>query len=115
MQDEIVTESKSEYVNWLRIDFDCACDKPSVIHHLAHMHLAGIPDGRIPFDTVPSPFHFVDFVIANCYPDQYQKVRMNENGLLLEPGKIRELSKHRVAVNSNDVLPYVIHLSVPKS
>jgi hypothetical protein len=54
-------------------------------------------------------------VIANYYPDKYQKTRMNESGLLLDPMKIRELSKHRIVVSSASVLPYAIHLSVPKS
>ncbi len=115
VQNQIAPEIRSEYINWIRIDFDSACEKPSIIHHLAHMHIAGIPSGRIPFDTLPSPFQFIDFVIANYYPDHYRKARMNENGLLLKPSKIKRLSKHHVAVVSDDVLPYVIHLSVPKS
>lgn len=115
VHDEIVSEVNCEYINWMRIDFDCASEKPSIIHHLAHMHLAGIPSGRIPFDTLPSPFQFIDFVIANYYPYHYRKARMSENGLLLKPRKIKRLSKHRVAVTSDDILPYAIHLSVPKS
>jgi len=112
---QAVPEIKNEYINWIRIDYDSACEKPSIVHHLAHIHIAGIPSGRIPFDTLPSPFQFIDFVIASYYPDHYREARMNENGLLLKPSKIKRLSKHRVAIESDAVRPYAIHLSVPKS
>ena len=114
-QNQAAPEIMNAYINWIRIDFDSACEKPSIIHHLAHMHMVGIPRGRIPFDSLPSPFQFIDFVIANYYPDHYREVRMNENGLLLKPSKIKKLSKHHVSVASDDVLPYAVHLSVPKS
>ena len=60
VQSQVTPEIENEYVSWIRIDYDSACEKPSIIHHLAHLHIAGISSGRIPFDTLPSPFQFID-------------------------------------------------------
>ena len=109
------TDDERSFARWLRIDFDSA-DRRCALHNDCHLHLSGLPGGRVVLDGVPNPKQFVDLVMAWCYPDLYAEHCLDGG----HKGAYREARRqewvHEDGFPSVDDVLFrqLIHLRVPR-
>lgn len=98
---------------WFRIDFRAGATK-CVLHNDCHLHFGGFPGSRLVVAGVPTPKQFVEFVISCCYPDLYQRVRLNQAGAWRDQKKIDSVNATHVAM-ANPLFKQITHLRIPGS
>lgn len=107
-------QSDDEPVSWIRLDFDPEIEKPGPLHHLAHLHLAGMPLARVPFEAVPSPRQFIDFVIASYYPETYARKRLDKNGQFRTKKSLMKWSGTHLPIDSSNIIPFCTYMGISK-
>jgi hypothetical protein len=99
-------------ISWLRIDYDPKHAK-GVLHHDCHMHLSAFPDARLVVAGVPTPTQFVEFVMALCYPKDYEKHRLDEQGRYKSEKHIIKVNSGCVPTKEHDTFRYISHIRIP--
>lgn len=98
--------------HWLRIDYD-PLHAIGVLHHDCHMHLSAFPYARLVVAGVPNPKQFVEFIMALCYPQIYEKHRLNENGQYITDEHILTVNAKCVPLLDHKVFSQIAHFRMP--
>jgi hypothetical protein len=98
--------------NWVRLDYQPGV-QGGVLHSPCHIHIGGIPRSRLMVRRVPTPKQFIEFIMALCYPAQYARQRLDENGDYKNSNKIRSVNKPCIDLHGNVWCDLATHLSVP--
>lgn len=109
--DAVYMPDPDEPVSWMRIDY-VRSSRISVTHSPCHLQLSGFPQTRLPLTAVPSPRQFIEFVVASCYPDWYDTLRLRE-GIYHSVETIRNVNDHVSPCDNKHFYGLVMHLLVP--
>lgn len=97
---------------WFRIDFRSESSK-CVLHNDCHLHFSGFPGSRLVVAGLPTPWQFVEFVLCCCYPDIYQRVRLDSNGNYRDQRRIHSVNATKIPVAPNPVFRHMTHFRIP--
>lgn len=100
-------------VGWYRIDYD-PVREGGVIHAGCHFHLGLFPNMRLVVDGVPTPRQFVEFVIASCYPDSYQRHRLGSDGKHYDVKRIHSVNTQCFDLPTHEACKFITHIRVPR-
>lgn len=109
---DIEEESSQKFVSWIRIDYD-PNNEGGVLHGESHMHVGGLPDARILVKGVPNPKQFVDFVMANFYPEAYRTHRCDADGKYNDVPKMIDINNPSLPVRDTEAYPLMSHIYIP--
>lgn len=102
-------------VGWLRIDYSNKNENDGGVNHpKCHLHISLLPNARIPVDRIPNPKQFVEFVIANFYPEVYKSKRLNDTGRYNSIEKMCNINTPLPNdISMSDVCEHSFHLKLP--
>lgn len=110
--DEQIPVSDDRPAHWLRIDYDPQ-HAMGVLHHDCHMHLSAFPYARLVVAGIPNPKQFVEFIMALCYPQVYEKHRLDGNGQYITEEHILTVNSKYVPLLDHKVFNQISHFRIP--
>lgn len=108
-------------VSWLRIDYQPLLETTSsksvealgMLHSKCHLQISGFPNSRFPICGVPTPKQFIEFLMAFCYPEKYQKHRLDERGCYTNLNKIKSVNDIFIDFIDEDIFKLITHIKIP--
>ena len=79
----------------------------------AKIPISAFPYARLVVAGVPNPKQFVEFIMALCYPQEYEKHRLNENGQYITEKHILEVNSKCVPLLNHKVFNQIAHFRIP--
>jgi hypothetical protein len=101
-------------VSWMRIDY-APRQARGVLHHECHMHLSGFPNTRLVVAGLPTPYQFVEFVMAACYPIQYEQHRLNDRWIYRDNGDIDRVNTYCFPWSDSPIFRQITHIRIPSN
>lgn len=99
-------------VSWLRIDYDPVHAR-GVLHHDCHMHLSTFPYSRLVVAGVPTLKQFIEFIMAFCYPEVYEKHRLDDEGQYINASHLEIINSGCVPLKDHNVFRQMAHMRIP--
>jgi hypothetical protein len=125
-RDNLTSLYEKNTVSWFRIDYQPLIETVSleknkkeviestgILHSKCHLHISGFPNSRFPVCGIPTPKQFIEIIIAFCYPEKYQKYRLNQHGNYVDPNRIKDVNKIIVDFDNDNILQLMTHIKIP--
>lgn len=113
-------------VSWFRIDYQPrrqtvssgknkseVNESTGILHSKCHLHISGFPNSRFPVSGIPTPKQFIEIIIAFCYPEKYQKYRLNKQGTYVDINCLKEVNKIIIDFDHENILQMMTHIKIP--
>ncbi|OYE04625.1 DUF2290 domain-containing protein [Nostoc sp. 'Peltigera membranacea cyanobiont' 232] len=113
-------------VYWFRIDYQPLIETVSleknkkeviestgILHSKCHLHISGFPNSRFPVCGIPTPKQFIEIIIAFCYPEKYQKYRLDQQGNYVDLNCIKDVNKIIVDFDNDNIFQMMTHIKIP--
>lgn len=117
-EEDLITQPESPLayeesgIRWLRIEYDRIAAR-GILHSDCHMHICGLPSSRFVVNRIPTPRQFVEFIMALCYPNLYQRHRLNQDGSYLDAETMQKVNNQCLNCVSDGTYQLMSHFSVP--
>jgi hypothetical protein len=113
-------------VSWFRIDYQPLketlnfennkkeiIESTGILHSKCHLHISGFPNSRFPIFGIPTPKQFIEIIIAFCYPEKYQKYRLDKQGNYVDINRIKEINNIIVDFDNDNIFQVMAHIKIP--
>ncbi|MEH1932490.1 MAG: DUF2290 domain-containing protein [Nostoc sp.] len=113
-------------VSWFRIDYQPlietvrlennkkeVIESTGILHSKCHLHISGFPNSRFPICGIPTPKQFIEIIIAFCYPEKYQKYRLDQQGNYVDLNRIKDVNKIIVDFDNDNIFQMMTHIKIP--
>ena len=113
-------------ISWFRIDYQplketiglgniqkSIIESTGILHSKCHLHISGFPNSRFPVFGTPTPKQFMEIVVAFCYPEKYQKQRLDERGNYQDINRMKKVNEIIIDFDHDNIFQIITHIKIP--